>query len=67
MPCRSITVPNRKDHLGNVPTFAAAGEGGPVEEFVRRGRSGVGSGSLAFGGRGGSHGEWRIEVRDPWR
>lgn len=35
--------------------FAAAGDGGPVEEFVGRGRGG-GRGFLAFGDGGGCHG-----------
>lgn len=36
--------------------FAAAGEGGPVEEFVRGGGGGGRCGFLAFGGGGGCHG-----------
>ena len=42
--------------------FGAAGDGGPVEEFVRRrgrGGRGGGGGFLAFGGGGGCHG-WGV-------
>lgn len=42
--------------------LAAAGEGGPVEEFV----GGCGGGFLAFGGWGGCHGGWAIGVRGLW-
>ena len=45
--------------------LAAAGDGGPVEEFVGRGEGG-GRGSLAFGGGGGCHGVLRIGIWRAW-
>lgn len=49
--------------------LAAAGDAGPVEEFVGGcwgGGGGGGGGLLAFGGWGGCHGEWEIGVRGLW-